>query len=629
MKSIILFAAILRIIFISAIISFAVIANAQSVAVNTTGNTADASAMLDVSSNTKGFLPPRMTTIQRTGIASPANGLMVFDMDTKTYWYHSDSWKEITNAGSGGAFSLPYSGSYNIVNSVFAITNTNTQQGSMAILGRVSSEGSGFNTLGITAGVWGDNSIGAGVLGTNKTGVGVYGSSIEHHGVYGITSSPSYAGVYGSNATGAAIRGESNGTGIGVHGKGGGLNSKAALFQNTDTDNTNPTIESNNLGKGSAGYFSASYTFSYSPTLNVNSLTNGDGIYVSHGNVGGNDNSALTAEHLGSGYGVYGKSNLGVAGRFEINTAANNYPTLTTLTKGSASAFSALISNTANNSYAAFVGTNGIGGGIDVSVTNSNAQGDGLVISNYGTGNGIKVFTSKGIGGQFYTNNSTNNLPVIHSSHSGTGNAGYFSILNSASTNAVLFASTNGTGPGLVIDNIYVNAVSSLATFKKNGTNKARIDGTGKGFFNGGTQASGADVAEAFDVADDIKSYEAGDILIISTEKDRAVVKSNGAYSTLVAGVYATKPGVLLTEEDIETDISDKVPMGVVGVIPTKVCLEGGEIKRGDLLVTSSITGVAMKADIDKVKPGQVIGKALENFNSSSIGKIKVLVNVK
>ena len=46
-------------------------------------------------------------------------------------------------------------------------------------------------------------------------------------------------------------------------------------------------------------------------------------------------------------------------------------------------------------------------------------------------------------------------------------------------------------------------------------------------------------------------------------------------------GVYATKPGVLLTEENIDHDLKDKVPMGVIGVIPTKVCLEGGEIKKG------------------------------------------------
>ncbi|HEV8273159.1 MAG TPA: hypothetical protein VGQ04_17720, partial [Chitinophagaceae bacterium] len=59
------------------------------------------------------------------------------------------------------------------------------------------------------------------------------------------------------------------------------------------------------------------------------------------------------------------------------------------------------------------------------------------------------------------------------------------------------------------------------------------------------------------------------------------------------------------------------------------VCLEGGAIKRGDLIVTSSMPGVAMKADPDKVKIGQVIGKALQDYNEKSIGKINVLVSVK
>lgn len=84
-----------------------------------------------------------------------------------------------------------------------------------------------------------------------------------------------------------------------------------------------------------------------------------------------------------------------------------------------------------------------------------------------------------------------------------------------------------------------------------------------------------------------------------------------------------------MTEENIDADLSGQVPMGVVGVIPTKVCLEGGEITRGDMLVTSSVPGVAMKADPDKVKPGQVIGKALENFSADNIGRIRVLVNVR
>ena len=169
----------------------------------------------------------------------------------------------------------------------------------------------------------------------------------------------------------------------------------------------------------------------------------------------------------------------------------------------------------------------------------------------------------------------------------------------------------------------------NLAVFKVNGTNVARINQAGKGFFNGNIQNSGADIAEAFDVTGNTKEYEAGDVLAISTNKDRAVEKSSEPYSTLVAGVYATKPGVLLTEENIDNDLAGKVPMGVIGVIPTKVCLQGGSIKRGDLLVTSSIPGVAMKADPEKVKVGQVIGKALEDYSTNSIGKIKVLVSIK
>jgi hypothetical protein len=69
--------------------------------------------------------------------------------------------------------------------------------------------------------------------------------------------------------------------------------------------------------------------------------------------------------------------------------------------------------------------------------------------------------------------------------------------------------------------------------------------------------------------------------------------------------------------------------MGVIGVIPTKVCTEGGAIKKGDLIVSSSIAGVAMKADLDKVKPGQVIGKALENYDGTGVAKINVMVSIK
>ena len=75
----------------------------SQVAVNSSGSAADASAMLDVSSTSKGMLVPRMTTSQRTAISSPATGLLVFDTTTKSFWFYdggSSSWVEIKSSNN-------------------------------------------------------------------------------------------------------------------------------------------------------------------------------------------------------------------------------------------------------------------------------------------------------------------------------------------------------------------------------------------------------------------------------------------------------------------------------------------------------------------------------------------------
>lgn len=59
----------------------------QGVAINTDGSPPDPSAMLDVSSGNKGFLPPSMTTEQRISIENPADGLQVYDTDLKSPCY--------------------------------------------------------------------------------------------------------------------------------------------------------------------------------------------------------------------------------------------------------------------------------------------------------------------------------------------------------------------------------------------------------------------------------------------------------------------------------------------------------------------------------------------------------------
>lgn len=82
--------------------AIATFVNAQSVGVNTPNP--HSSAILDVSSTTKGMLVPRMTTAQRTAIAAPALGLLVFDTDLKQFVFSADTgWVKIPvgNPGTG------------------------------------------------------------------------------------------------------------------------------------------------------------------------------------------------------------------------------------------------------------------------------------------------------------------------------------------------------------------------------------------------------------------------------------------------------------------------------------------------------------------------------------------------
>ena len=68
--------------------SFCINLSAQGVAISISGNPADISAMLDVSSITKGVLIPRLTEVQKLAITSPATGLLIYQTnDTIGFWY--------------------------------------------------------------------------------------------------------------------------------------------------------------------------------------------------------------------------------------------------------------------------------------------------------------------------------------------------------------------------------------------------------------------------------------------------------------------------------------------------------------------------------------------------------------
>jgi uncharacterized protein (TIGR02145 family) len=85
-------------IFIALLLLFSSALFAQ-IGINTDNSLPDNSAMLDVKSTSKGFLPPRMTTIQRNTITNPAEGLLIFNVTTMCFnYYFGGSWKSFCGA---------------------------------------------------------------------------------------------------------------------------------------------------------------------------------------------------------------------------------------------------------------------------------------------------------------------------------------------------------------------------------------------------------------------------------------------------------------------------------------------------------------------------------------------------
>ncbi|MEO5681752.1 MAG: hypothetical protein ABIQ88_03870 [Chitinophagaceae bacterium] len=383
------------------------------------------------------------------------------------------------------------------------------------------------------------------------------------------------------------------------------------------------SLTNSNTGSALLGINSSANANAIAVEGKISSLAPGTGATAVKGTMLGTgaDGSGVWGSHAGSGEGVLGTSSSGFGVSGKSQSAAGVFGTSSTNNAGFFD-----ISNTASYSDAVFASTVGTGSGITgISDKYIGVQG----ITNNAAGIGIQGFNNAG-GEAIHGITFSAVAPAVVGQNFGP-NAGIAGISAAGGTGVLAQTDAGGSAPGsAVVGELIGSGAGNTALFKANNSNVARIDNTGKGFFNGGTQTGGADVAEYFDVEGSRKNYEPGDVLSISTSSDRAVEKSTGSYSSLVAGVFATKPGVLLTEHNAEQDMLQAgVPMGVIGVIPTKVCAEAGMIKRGDMLVTSSQPGVAMKADPEKVKPGQVIGKALQDYNGNGVAKIIVLVCIR
>jgi hypothetical protein len=122
-----------------------------------------------------------------------------------------------------------------------------------------------------------------------------------------------------------------------------------------------------------------------------------------------------------------------------------------------------------------------------------------------------------------------------------------------------------------------------------------------------------ADLAEFYEGD---KDYEVGTVLVFGGGKE--VTESTVENDTRVAGV-----------------VSDNAAYSMYGACPghkNQIALQGrvdvkvvGKIRKGDILVTSNLPGVA-KAAGEEIKVGTMIGKAIEDYDSDQIGMIQVSV---
>ena len=130
---------------------------------------------------------------------------------------------------------------------------------------------------------------------------------------------------------------------------------------------------------------------------------------------------------------------------------------------------------------------------------------------------------------------------------------------------------------------------------------------------NSKLQATYADLAEYYEGD---KEYEVGTVLIFGGDKEVTLSKSAGDYR--VAGVVSNNAAYTMNAECPGI----KVLIALQGRVPCRVV---GKVRKGDLIITSNIAGVAISAN-GVAQAGTIIGKALQNYDSDHIGTIEVAV---
>jgi hypothetical protein len=240
---------------------------------------------------------------------------------------------------------------------------------------------------------------------------------------------------------------------------------------------------------------------------------------------------------------------------------------------------------------------------------------DGNIRANVG-GSTIQLLSSSGANVSGYVTATGN---ITGGNLSGTSIAG--TLTTAAQTNITSVGTLTSLTSSGNIQGANVIATADVFTpeIVKTGSNGVGNIGQSNLTFNTvfakATSAQYADLAEKYQ-AD--QSYPPGTVLEIGGSRE--VTETTGFASTKIAGVVSTDPAFIMNSGASGDTVAQ---VALLGRVPCRVI---GSIKRGDLLCSSRVPGVATSLPADQFRPGSVIGKALADYDSDSEGQIEILV---
>jgi hypothetical protein len=272
----------------------------QNVAINASGALPVASAMLDISSTTSGLLIPRMSSANRTAIASPATGLYVYDTTTNSFWFFNGViWVEVSSSATGWLLA------------------GNTLAGT-EILGSLNSQ---------PVRLFSNNLERMRILAAGQ--VAVNSALTFPQSTFFSAATGNNNAVDGSAAgTGNAVYGQNTGTGNGVQGLSNNASGFGISAVNINASGTGIIAYGNNAGgafaaAGSGGAFAGTRMGVYAVSTNVSALVSSAGVIgrdaggsftMLNGGAGvtgtgANSGVGVLAYNSGTGYALYAINN--------------------------------------------------------------------------------------------------------------------------------------------------------------------------------------------------------------------------------------------------------------------------------------------------------------------------------